>query len=375
MHTECVGPSWESSVLRFTRGNRVIGTAAVSVAAVLTLSGCNGSDGAAAVDQLSPVAAIQKVADNASTDSATYTVELAGQGVSVKGAGAYRGGDNPAAQMAFDSMKVAGFSMPAGTEFRLVGDVMYLKSSKGGLIPGVGDGSWVKIPMGDVKAEGNSVGGLDLTMMNPADELKKMLDTQDVTKVGTETVDGAKTTHYRATVDSTGTGTVTEKKTESSDELSRQLEEQLSNSIKESMGLTKPVVVDAWVDGDYHARKLQVTLPFLDEMTMTMRFAHFGEDVTIEAPADAKELDLSGMLSGKLGDAFGKQFADQFGKDLNSDPSRDDLSKAFADLFGSDVTVSPGLSGDFQQKLQAEIEKRLQEHGVSSGGTDAVVSS
>jgi hypothetical protein len=338
-------------VSRFTRGNRVISTAAV--------------------DQLSPVAAIQKVADTASTDSATYTFEVAGKGVSVKGAGAYRGGTSPAAQMAFDSMKVAGFSMPAGTEFRFLDDVMYLKSSKGGLLPGVGDGSWVKIPMDDVKSSGNSVGGLDLTMTNPADELKKMLDTQDVTKVGTETIDGAKTTHYRATIDSTGSGTVTEKKSESSDELSRQLEEQLSNSIKDSLGLTKPVVVDAWVDGDYHARKLQMTLPVLDEMTMTMRFAHFGEDVTIEAPADAKDLDLSEMLSGQLGDALGKDFADQFGKDFSSD----DLSKNFADLFGTDGTGASGLPDDFQQKLQAEIEKRLQEHGISSDDTDGAVSS
>ena len=65
-------------------------------------------------------------------------------------------------------------------------------------------------------------------------------------------------------------GTVTEKKSESSNELSRQLEQQLSDSIRSSMGLTKPVVVDAWVDNDYHARKLQMTLPFLGEMTMTM---------------------------------------------------------------------------------------------------------
>jgi hypothetical protein len=333
------------------------------VAAVLALSGCNGSDEGTAVDQLSPVAAIQKVADTAGNDSATYTFELAGQGVSVKGAGAYRGGEHPAARMAFDSMKVAGFSMPAGTEFRLVDDVLYLKSSKDGVLPGVGDGDWVKLPVDDVKSEGNSINGLDLTMANPADELKKMLDTQDVTKVGTETVDGAKTTHYRAKIDSAGNGTVTQKKSESSNELSRALEQQLEKSIQDSMGLSKPVTVDAWVDSDYHARKLQVTLPFLGEMTMTMRFADFGKDVNIDAPAGAKNLDFSDLLDSKLGDAFSEEFGKQFSDDLGSD---------FSDLFGTDG--SSGMnSDDFQQKLREQIEKSLRDHGVKADDMDALV--
>jgi len=344
----------------------VISTAAVSIAAVLTLSACNGSDDTTAVDQLSPVAAIQKVADTAGNDSATYTFELAGKGVSVKGSGAYAGGAHPAMEMTFASIKAAGFSMPAGTEFRIVDDVMYLKSSKGGIIPGVGDGSWVKLPMGEVEDSNSSFG--DLTMTNPVDQLKKMLDTQDVKKVGTETIDGAKTTHYRASIDSMGNGTVTEKKSSSNqNELSRQLEEQLSNSIKDSMGLTKPVTVDAWVDGSYHARKLQMTLPFLGEMTMTMKFADFGSDVKIDAPVGAKEMDVSKMLSGQLGDEFSKQFGDEFNKEFGDDFS-----------FGNGQDFS---SDEFQKQLQEQIEKSLKDHGVSgssargSDDMDALVSS
>lgn len=335
------------------RSTRLIRAAAVSVAAVLVLSGCNDSESATSeLDALTPVAAIQKVADTASNDSAAYTFELDGSGVSVKGSGAYRGGENPAARMAFDSMKMLGFSMPAGTEFRLVDDVMYLKSSKGGLIPGVGDGGWVKLPMDEVKAEGNSfggsLGGLDPTMANPVDQLKKMLDTDDVTKVGTETIDGVKTTHYRATIDSAGTGTVTEKKSSTnSNELSRQLEEQLENSIRDSMGLSKPVTVDAWVDGEYHARKLAMTLPFLGEVKMTMKFTDFGSDVEVEAPADAKAMDLGDMLGGELGDAFGEEF----GKDLGSE---------FEGLFG-DGTSSSDISEQFETQLREQIEKSLKD--------------
>ncbi|MBA3743456.1 hypothetical protein [Sporichthya sp.] len=331
------------------RSSRLIRTAAVSAVAVLTvcgMAGCNGSDEAATeVDGLTPVAAIAKVADTASNDSAAYTFEMTGSGVSVKGSGAYRGGEHPAARMAFDSMKMLGFSIPAGTEFRLVDDVMYLKSSKGGLIPGVGDGGWVKLPMDEVKGEGNSFGGLDPTMANPVDQLKKMLDTDDVTKVGTETVDGVETTHYRATIDSAGTGTVTEKKTSThSNELSRQLEEQLENSIRDSLGVSEPVTVDAWVDGEYHARKLAMTLPFLGEVKMTMKFTDFGSDVEVEAPADAKAMDLGDMLGGELGDAFGEEF----GKDL-------------AESFGDGSNFSSDISEQFESQLREQIEKSLKD--------------
>ncbi len=357
------------------RRSRLIRTAAVSAVAVLALSGCNGSDEATEVEGLSPVATIQKVADTASNDSAAYTFELTGSGVSVKGSGAYQGGEHPAARMAFDSMKMLGFSMPAGTEFRLVDDVMYLKSSKGGLIPGVGDGGWVKLPMDEVESEGANLGGLDMTMTDPREQLKKMLDTEDVTEVGTETVDGVKTTHYRARVDSSGTGTVTEKKSSThSNELSRQLEEQLENSIRESLGVSEPVTVDAWVDSEYHARKLSVDLPFLGGATMTMKFTDFGSDVKVEAPADAKAMDFSDMLDGELGDAFGDAFSEEFGKD-------------FAEQFGNGD--SSGISEDFEKQLREQIEKSLKDGfdggdhtysdqnsgGGSSADMDALVSS
>lgn len=332
------------------RRSRLIRTAAVSAAAVLAVSGmagCNGSDStpASELEGLSPVAAIQKVADTAGNDSAAYTFEMSGSGVSVKGSGAYRGGENPAARMTFDSMKMLGFSLPAGMEFRLVDEVMYLKSSKGGLLPGVGDGEWVKLPVDDVQAEGANIAGLDPTMADPREQLRKMLDTEDVEKVGTETVDGVETTHYRATISPEGTGTVTEKKSSThSNELSRQLEEQLENSIRGSMGLSEPVTVDAWVDADYHARKLRVTMPMLGEVSMTMKFTEFGSDVTVDAPAAAEEIDLGAMMGGALGEEFGKDF----GKDI-SEELRRSLENGSSSQF----------SEEFESQLREQIERSL----------------
>lgn len=336
------------------RRSRLIRTAAVCAAAVLAVSGmagCNGSDPTAAseLEGLSPVAAIQRVADTAGNDSAAYTFEMSGSGVSVKGSGAYRGGENPAAQMAFDSMRMLGFSLPAGMEFRLVDDVMYLKSSKGGLLPGVGDGEWVKLPVDDVQAEGANIAGLDPTMADPREQLRQMLDTEDVEKVGTETVDGVETTHYRATISPEGTGTVTEEKSSThSNELSRQLEEQLETGIRESMGLSEPVTVDAWVDADYHARKLRVTMPMFGEVSMTMKFTDFGSDVTVDAPAGAEEIDLGDMMGGSLGEQFGEQFGGEFGKDISEELERS--------LGSGD---SSQFSEEFESRLREQIERSL----------------
>lgn len=350
---------------RRTHRFRAAAVSTVAVLAVAGLAGCNGSDSAtdraaAELESMTPVAAIQKVADAAARDSAAYTFEVTGSGVSVKGSGAYRGGDQPAARMVFDSMKMMGISVPAGTEFRLVDDVMYLKVTKGGLIPGLGTGAdgepgWISLPLDEAKSEGADIAGIDPTMANPVEQLEKMLDTDDVTKVGTETVDGVKTTHYRAKIAPEGTGTVTEKKSSThSNELSRQLEEQLENSIRESMGLSEPVTVDAWVDGDYRARKLAVTLPMFGEVKMTMKFTDFGSDVKVDVPADAKKFDaealLSDALGGELGDAFGEDFSKQFGEDFNSQLS-EQLERSLGENFSSD------LSEQFAEQLRRHLER------------------
>lgn len=319
------------------RLTRLVRTAAVSAGAVLALSGCNGaSNSAATLEALTPVAAIQRVADNASSDSASYTFEMLGSGVEVSGKGSYRGGANPAAKMTFDQMKILGAAIPGGTEFRLVDDVMYLRFAGGaGLIPAIGGGDWVKLPVDELNAEGNSIAGLDPTMADPREQLKKMLDTEDVRKVGTETVDGVETTHYAASVTPSETGTVTEKRSGNSNELSRELEEKLENSIRESMGVDKPVQVDVWVDGEYRARKMVMTLPFLGEATMTMRFKDFGSDVNVDAPADAKVLDLGDMVGGSLGSA---------------------LTDGFGDSFGNGSDFSKDFSQEFEDKLREQIE-------------------
>ena len=72
-----------------------------------------------------------------------------------------------------------------------------------GLIPG--GKSWMKVDVEQAMAAlgsgGKAQGLLGATGQSPADALKLLEQVGSVTTVGTETIDGAETTHYRATVD------------------------------------------------------------------------------------------------------------------------------------------------------------------------------
>src|SRR5262249_29003099 len=123
------------------------------------------------------------------------------------------------------------------------------------------------------------------------------------------------------------------------------LEEQMQKSISDSLGLSKPVTVDAWVDGDYHPRKLEVTLPFLGQMTLTMHLSDFGQAVQVDAPSGAKQLDLSNLISGKLGQALGGDFGNSFGSGSSSNDFSDQLSKQLQDELKKALSGQSGSGG------------------------------
>ena len=71
------------------------------------------------------------------------------------------------------------------------------------LIPG--GKAWMKVDveqaMAALGSAGKAQGLLGATGQSPADALKLLEQVGSVTEVGTETIDGAETTHYHATVD------------------------------------------------------------------------------------------------------------------------------------------------------------------------------
>ncbi|MGQ0623141.1 MAG: hypothetical protein ACT4PP_00560 [Sporichthyaceae bacterium] len=250
---------------------RVIGVLAAGALLGGALSGCGGDSGARL--ELSPAAAIAKVAQNAGTESATYTLKVSGSGLSLRANGVYRGGPDPVAALTFTALDVAGFGLGGkGVELRLVDDVAYLRMGE--------SGRWLRVADVDGAGEsaGESAGGSSFA--DPVGALKEMLATEDVREIGPANVDGAKTTHYQV------------------------------RTAPAEFGEGVAATVDVWVDSDYRARKLVLEVPILRGARMELKFRDFGDPVDVRAPADseiAEGADLGETLlgGGFLGDLFG----------------------------------------------------------------------
>jgi hypothetical protein len=99
--------------------------------------------------------------------------------------------------------------------------------------------------------------------MNPADLMKAFQSISTLTKVGTETVDGVQTTHYKVTIDTAKAGAL------------------MGVPDGSTGALPKTVTYDVWVDGSN--RPVQVTI----DMAMAkvdLHFSKWGQPVHVVAP-------------------------------------------------------------------------------------------
>jgi len=141
----------------------------------------------------------------------------------------------------------------------------------------------------DLQKAGRSA-GLDfssMTAQTPGQTLQQLKASGDVSKVGTETIDGVETTHYTATIDPAKipNGARLQKLTGAS---------------------YKPV--DVWVDGDDHVKRLHIAYSMTgaaaagvgssNEMTMT--FSDYGKHVDVSVPPDSETYDVTGETAKTL---------------------------------------------------------------------------
>jgi hypothetical protein len=169
--------------------------------------------------------------------------------------------------------------------------VLYLQAP--GLIPG--GKPWIKLDveqaLAALGAAGKAQGLLGVTGQSPADALKLLEQVGSVAEVGTETIDGAETTHYHATVD---------------------VAEALANAgapaealaaVKAS-GVATKVPVDVWIGtDDGYVHRMHVSYgsdvngqSFSGELTMTL--SDWGTDVSVDVPDDSEVLDVTALLAG-----------------------------------------------------------------------------
>ncbi|MBQ0965316.1 MULTISPECIES: LolA-like protein [Streptomyces] len=253
--------------------------------------GCSKEDKASESPNMTPAAAVAKAAKN--------TEEIDSLHYRMKGKVPEEGRVEAEAQMQIKptlamSMKMTALDQGAeGTaEIRLVDKAMYIGGSPEAAKEMDGK-RWMKFDLSALGAdeELNQLGGASQADKNPATESTFLTGAKDVEKVGTETVDGVETTHYKGTV----TLADLEKSIGDEDEATR---EKRKKSLEqyEKMGVDK-LSMDMWVDGDDQTKQFRMQADSdKGPLDMTFTFLGVNEPVKVTAPPAAEVADLAEMM-------------------------------------------------------------------------------
>jgi hypothetical protein len=274
--------------------------AAAGTALVLTLSGCMDSGGASNNSgiKLSAAQAVAKSSQKTSrTDS--FKADLTVSGKSADGAtqihatGQFRIKPSLAFTAKLDQASHGGQSLPGGgAQAVFVDNVFYVKNQQ--LSQLVNGKPWLKVDV--TKAAQQTGFNLDQVLnqvekVNPAEQTKMFTASKDVRKVGEETIDGVKTTHY------TGTVTLAEALKQFDATTQQKLQKVYSENANEKLNF------DLWTDGDQLPRKLvsKVASPKGENATVTILYRDYGKNVKVTAPpaADVQEFNLGNLLGGR----------------------------------------------------------------------------
>jgi hypothetical protein len=240
---------------------------------------------------LTPAAAVAKAAEK-SEDITSLRYRMSGK---TPGEGRVSGEAAMSMKPPALSMKMSVDDQAADgpVEIRLVGKAMYIGG--GAQAAKEMDGkSWIKFDVsalaGDKELNGDQLGAGQADK-NPAEESTFLTGAKDVKKVGTETVEGVKTTHYKGTV----TLDDLRKSLKGEDRSTREKREKALDQYTK-MGI-EALTMDMWVDGDDRTRQFRMRgTADKGPLDMTVTFLDFDKPVTVKAPPAKDTVDFAGMM-------------------------------------------------------------------------------
>jgi hypothetical protein len=261
-----------------------VGTAA-GAALLVSLTACQGDgDGKQSAQAVPAAQAIALASQKTSTvDSYKVAVTAAGTGeAAAKVHGTIQIRLRPQLQAVgnLDSASMKGQSLPGGERAILLGDYFYAKVPQQ-LTQLTGGKPWVRFSI----SQASKQSGVNLDSVvkraNPAEQTKILTGSKDVRRVGTQSIDGVKTTHYAGTVTPEEVG-----------KLDPQAQQAFKQFYQRS-GAHK-VTFDLWVGKDSLPRKL-VTRVSADKGTAssTMIFSDYNKSFSVSAPPAGEVTDGS----------------------------------------------------------------------------------
>lgn len=192
------------------------------------------------------------------------------------------------------SMKVSVPSLgsDATAEVRLVGKAMYINAGEEASKELDGK-TWMKLDMSgtDAGKQLDRLGAASQAEQNPAAQSTLLTGADEVKKVGTDTVDGVRTTHYEGTVDIDTLDKSLKKESRLTAEERRKAVEQYR-----TMGVDE-LTMDMWIDGSDHTKRFRIRGD-ADEgpLDLTITFLDYNKPVKVTAPPAGETTDLAEMM-------------------------------------------------------------------------------
>ncbi|MBC9719308.1 hypothetical protein H9Y04_43030 [Streptomyces sp. TRM66268-LWL] len=286
-----------------------IGMAAVSTAALVAVAGCQGSGAddkaadkapklqsrATAVKTLT--AAYEKTAE-AKSAKVEMTMSIPGSLGETKMSGVM-GWDPTVMDM---TMSGAPFADRPGApeQIRMIwrDNVMYM--DMGSAAPAELDGKrWMKMDLGAMAEKAGApgleqklTGGIDNMNQDPAKQMAMLLESPSLKHLGSTTIDGQKTQHYKGTLTIEEMLDTNESAYEFLDEKDRQ--ELLKNAEKSGI---KGYDTEIWVNEDGYPAKVNLGIDSPEgAIEMTQTYSDYGAKAEVEVPPAAETLDMMKMF-------------------------------------------------------------------------------
>ena len=181
-----------------------------------------------------------------------------------------------------------------------IGETVWMRFPLFTMFLGVEEGKWVEIPP-DQASELTSGFGLGEQVSSPTAVLEQFRDAEaEVEELGTETVRGVETTHYRLVVDVAA--------------MVEDLPAEERAQAEQELGGVEQFPVEVWVgeDGRLYRYRADLTPEMIqgqsqdvESATVEMEFFDYGEDVGVTAPP-ADQVTQMDDLAGTLGQAEGQ---------------------------------------------------------------------
>ena len=145
--------------------------------------------------------------------------------------------------------------------------------------------AWVSIDLGVLAEQsGQAIDDLQEEFaLDPTDIARSLLDTENATEVGTETIDGVDVMHYEVTVDVAAA-------------LAAVPQAELDPAL-DDIELPDSVVYDVWVTADNQLRRVAFDTEIVGQtIAMQLDMTTSNDALGVELPADSDVFDLTGLL-------------------------------------------------------------------------------